>query len=635
MLPSAIPNAVAIDFEATGLNVWRGARMFSAAAAFMDGTDRFWRGEFSGLRELLADESVDKVFHNMKYDLRIAKWAGLKVRGRCWDTMIFYHLLDGRMAETGLGLGDLAVRFLPSDQRKVIQELTDWFDEHKIGKNERYEKFGILPPDMLKRRNVGDAKLTLSLFKRAYTTVVRTFPFLLEQEHRLVHVVGKLEERGIEVDPEEIERQMNRFERIVENCTEFCEGVIGRNEFNLNSRADQEELLDRCGLLNQIMQRTPKSKTYPQGQKKLDDYNLRSLHHPVPHMLLLGKAANKMRNTFLAQMLREQVNCVLHANMNQLGTVASRFACSRPNLQNIPIEGDRRTAYTEDEAAEALACTWITYAPHLKRIFKVREGRAHIHSDKKQAEMAMVAHYTDDPILKGIFNEGQNFHEGVCRTLYNEVTKGLKTRTKAVVFGFIFGAGNPQLAKKIGSTLQVAIETRKRLEKALPSLPRWKRKLEAEINERGYVQTIHGRRHYLQSDEAYITVNRMCQGTVADEIKSRMVAIDDYLVTEKLDATVIMQIHDDIATEINKEDRHKTVPEIHRIMHEASMPFNLTLPASLDITYTRWSDLKEIDNVREIPGPPDPRDWNRSLAREAGDQPLLLDLRENRMGSAA
>lgn len=625
MISTVIPKAVAIDVEATGLNVWRGARMFSAAATYMDGTSQFWRGDFSGFRRLMEDETVDKVFHNAKFDMRMLKWSGIKVRGRIHDTMIYYHLLNGRLAGTNLGLGPLAVRYLPIEFRKTEMELEKWFDDNKYGKKERYEKFGLLPPDLLQKRNVGDTQVTMALFKRAFTTVAKTFPLLLEQEHRLLPVVSKLEERGVQVDPEEIYRQMGRFEQIVENVKLFCEGVVGRNEFNLNARGDQLELLDAANLLGKLTNRTEKSSRFPQGQLKLDDYNLRNLHHPVAHMLLLGKAASKMRNTFLEQMLREQVNGVLHANMNQLGTTTSRFSCSKPNLQNIPIEGDRRTAYTESEAEEALDCTWIEYAPHLKRIFTVREGKAHIHSDKKQAEMAMVAHYTDDPVLKKIFDDGNNFHEEVCRHLYGELTKGLKTRTKAVVFGFIYGAGNPQLAKKIGSTLSEAVATRKRLEKALPSLPRWKRQLESEISERGYVKTIHGRRHYLHSDESYIAVNRLCQGTVADEIKSRMIALDDYIQSEGIDATVVMQIHDDIATEISIEDREKAVPNIHRIMHEASVPYNLTLPSSLDITYTRWADLVEIKDVNDIPDSPDARDRNRSITREIRDEHLLIE----------
>jgi hypothetical protein len=116
----------------------------------------------------------------------------------------------------------------------------------------------------------------------------------------------------------------------------------------------------------------------------------------------------------------------------------------------------------------------------------------------------------------------------------------------------------------------------------------------------------------------------MCQGSVADEIKSRMIALDDYYTSEGIEATVIQQIHDDIGSEVPVDQVREAVPNISRIMHETSLPYKLPLPSSLDITYTRWADLKEIEDVYNVPGPPDARDWNRSLSREAGDEPLLV-----------
>lgn len=569
--------------------------MISAAATLWDGSQHYWNGEYSGLRALLEDESVDKVFHHQKFDTKMLKKAGFKIRGRCWDTIIFGHLLNSRQ---DLSLEAMSVTYLPSDRRKIVKEITDWFDNNGVGKNERYEKFGLLPPEMLKRRNVGDTGLTMDLFKRLYVTVARTFPKLLAQEHDLIWVVQAMEDRGVEIDYDEIERQKEEFKAIEENVIEFCEGVVGRNEFNINSKADQMDLLEKAGILHLIKGRTDGGK---KGKKmpKLDDWNLRTLHHPVSHMLLMGKAAHKMYSTFLTQMEREAVNGVLHPNYNACGTVSSRFSCTKPNLQNIPIEGDRRTSYTAEEAAESFDLTGMRYAPHLKRIFKVRPGYCHIHSDKKQAEMAFVAEYTGDQTLMQIFNRGENFHEGVCKILYKEVTKGLKTRTKAVVFGFIFGAGDFTLSMKIGSNIAEAKRTRRQLEQSLPSLPRWRRQLAEEVSERGYVMTRMGRRLYLHSSENYMAVNRMCQSSVADEVKSRMVAIHDALPHSQL----LLNIHDDLATEVPIEHRHQAAKDIYEIMHQSGHEYKLKLPASLDITYTRWSDLVEITDPNVLPEP--------------------------------
>lgn len=593
-----VPCFVSIDTETTGLSVWRGDRMFCTSAWFPDGTKRYWRGEFSGLRDLLLDPSIDKVFANAKFDMRMLEHSGFEIKGKIWDIMIFAHLLDGRMAETGLSLEAIAMRYLPAGFRKQKDEINAFFTKLGLNPNKDALNFSILPNDLVQRRCESDAEMTGMFFQKAYKTVATVFPFLLNQEHRLLHVVKKMEDRGVKINVEEIERQMEYFNGIVEEVTDWMEHYTHRHYFSLTSRTDQFRVVEIGGfddLLWDVDPNTGKTRRF------LDDYHLRNVHHPAAAMLLVGKAAIKMRDTFLAQMLRLSVNGVLHPSFNQNGTGTGRFSCSEPNLQNIPIEGDRRTAYTEDEANEAVEMTGIRYAPHIKRIFEVRQGYGHLHTDKKQAEMVMVAHYANDPIMKAIFAKGESIHDGLCRALYNEYTKGLKTRTKAVVFGFIYGAGLETLARKIGGTIADAREARHRLERVLPSLPRWKRELIEHIAEKGYATTIHGRRHYVGGADSYKAVNWMCQGSVGDEIKSRMVALDDYFTSNNLDARVLLNIHDDVATEFEESLYDKIIPDVHRIMEETppQLQYNLPLPSSCDVTYTRWADLVEIADPRE------------------------------------
>src|SRR5690606_38288562 len=100
-----------------------------------------------------------------------------------------------------------------------------------------------------------------------------------------------------------------------------------------------------------------------------------------------------------------------------------------------------------------------------------------------------------------IFLRGESVHDGICRELFGEVTKGLKQRSKACTFGYQYGAGAEVIAKKAGVSLSEAMNLKRRYAQLFPSLPAWKARLEDEINARGYVQTIHGRRHYLRRDE--------------------------------------------------------------------------------------------------------------------------------------
>jgi DNA polymerase I len=600
---AVLPNFVAIDTESNGLNVWRGHRAFAAAAVWPSGAKKYWRGDLSGLRAVLEDETLDKVFHNAKHDLRMLEWGGFNIRGKVWDTMILGHLLDGREATTGgLSLDKMSIRFLPSNKRKVVDEIEKWFDDNKYGSKQRYGLFHELPPALLEKRCVGDTELTCDIFARLYPTVSTIFPFLLEQEHRLLHVVRRMEDRGVLIDYDEIEKQRDNFDRMIEDVTQWAEGVIGRESFSIASKADQILLLERGGCLNQIRDRT---KT---GQPKLDDAGLRSLHHPVAYMLMLGKTAIKMRGTFLGQMEDAAVNGVLHPSFNQVGTCTGRFSCSNPNLQNIPIEAQGgRSSYTSLERSESYDMTGMDYAPHLKRIFKCRTGYAHIHSDKKQAEMFTLGHYANDRKMLDLLNKcidtDGSIHEEICMAVFGEVNKGLKTRTKVVIFGYLYGAGIARTARTMGASVAEATSIRNRLGRMFPGLPDCQKQWEKETRARGYVETVHGRRHYLGGDEAYIATSRVCQGTVGDEMKSRMIALDEFYAQHCPDAGIILNIHDDLGTQLPIEDAPRLAGDIKRIMEETSRPFRIRLPSSLDITYTCWSDLQEIADVNNIPLP--------------------------------
>lgn len=586
-----LPNKyVAIDTETTGLSVWHGARVFAAAACFPDGQQLMWRGDFSGLDEILSDPSIAKVFTNAKFDLRMLRFSGfMPVRGTVWDTMILCHLLDGRDAGRNLSLDATSRKYIPRVAHKLTKEIDTWFEEHGTPKRQR--DFSRLPHDILRKRVIGDANLTLRLFERVYSTVAELFPFLLAQEHRLIDVVTKMENRGLWLDDEDAAQQVELFDAIVEDVQQYCDGIIGYDDCNTSAYKVQVELLKASNCLDDIRDRT---KT---GRYKLNDINMRRIPHPTPHMILIGKASSKMADTFIAGIQRFAVDEVVHPNFNAVGTKTGRFSCSKPNLMNIPIESHRRATYTAEEAEELKQLTGYEHHPHIKHMFKCRPGFLHLHVDKTQAEIAVMAHYTKCQPIIDMFARGESIHNAMCHRLFNEWTEGLKTRTKNTIFGYMYGAGLATIADLIGGgcTIDEARELKQRLLHILPDLPRWNSELTKQVYEQGYVKTIHGRRHYLGSHETYMAMNRMCQGTVGDEIKNRMIAIDDYLIATDTPGTILLNIHDDIAVELPIETCERTIPDIHRIMNETVMPYILPQPAACKITTTRWSNLISCD----------------------------------------
>lgn len=601
---SNISNVVAIDTETTGLDLWHGDSLVAVGAVFPSGRTLYWRGEYSGLRQLLNDQSIDKVFQNAKFDIRVLEQAGFKVRGKVWDTMILCHLMDGRQL---LALEHTSAKYLPAGRRKIVEEVAQWFEDNNVPKDSQ-DDFSQLPPDLLERRCVGDATLTLLLFAKLYPIVSTHFPLLLAQEHALISVVRKMEDRGITIDLDEIQPQADQLSTNIDNLQLMIEGVLGDKDgqdFNINSRAHLINLFQVSGIYEDIpLTMTHGKHGTMRWVRKMDDWALRAMHHPVAHMVLMMRACCNLRAKFLDQMESCSIlapdqsayghRAIIHPSYNQVGTCTGRMSCSNPNLMNIPIEGARRSAYTAEEAAESEELTGIRFAPHIKAIFVCRPGFSHIHCDKKRVELVMLAHYSGDPVLTQILESGADPHGELCQRMYGEVTKGLRTRTKIVIFGYCYGASDRILARNIGSDMATAHETKARLAAALPGLPAIRRAWYQQLNERGYVVTEHGRRHYLEPGQEYMVVNRMCQGTAADEVKSRMIALDDYFRAEAPECSLLLNIHDDLGIEAPNHLLPKVVGPINHIMNQSSIPFKLSVPATTEITHTRWCDLKEI-----------------------------------------
>lgn len=578
---------VAIDTEATGLSPWFGGKMFATSAVFPSGRILFWRDSFSGLKSLLKDCNIDKVFQNANFDIRMLEWAGFKVRGNVWDTMILAHLLD---AKQSLALEQLTVRYLPPSRWKVVKEINEWFDAQGIPKKERGDRFIELPKPLLRKRCENDALLTCLLFAKLYPVVAETFPRLLEQEHRLLPTVKRMEDVGIPIDNREVAKQERYLTKVVADVEDWCRAYVGSEDFSIGKRKDKEYLLKKSNLLDAITVKTDK------GQLSFSQESLSMLHHPAAQMLALGVQAKQLCSTFLGQVKTYQVNNIIHPNWHQLGTVTGRFSSTKPNVMNIPTEGGHLSS---EEAEEHIELTGIALAPHIERIFTCLPGYCLIYSDKKKIEVCMLAHYTKDPVMLNTIRRGDDIHKEMSIRMFGEATKGLRVRAKVTVFGWQYGAGDAALANNCKCSIEEVRRYRMRLNQTCPRLNAWKNHQIEKLFELGYVQTDHGRRHYLSPNyQSYMVVNRMCQGTAADEVKSRMVAIGEWLNRDYPDASIVVNIHDALGTAIPLELLPKILPQYHKIMEQTSIPFMLPLAASKEFTSTRWSDLKNVKSLK-------------------------------------
>ena len=372
-----------------------------------------------------------------------------------------------------------------------------------------------------------------------------------------------------------------------------------------------ENLLEQAGIYHLLNEWTTpnkyrKSKKRFISSRKINTAGLMNIHHPVAHMLIVGKAAKKMISPFLSQAYELSVDGTLHCNYKQTGTVSGRFSASEPNMMNIPVEGDRFAHWTEEEASEAFEMTGHNFAPHIKRIFVCRPGYCHIHMDKQQAEMFALGFYSKDRRLLELLQGDESIHDGMCRLMFGNITKGLKQRSKAVTFGYQYGIGLEALAKRVKGSIHEARSLKNRLGHIFTGLSLWRGTLEEEIADRGYVQTVHGRRHYLSTSQRYMAVNRKCQGHIADELKGCMVRIGEALDEGNHDARIILNIHDELAIECRITELPVIGPLVFKLMSMSDIHHDVPIPTEMEITYTRWSDLQKVKDPYDFSTYPRP-----------------------------
>jgi len=588
MISATLPKKfVAIDTEDTGLYPWNGHRMFATSAVFPSGRILFWRNNFSGLRRLLKDCSLDKVFHHAKYDLRMLEAAGFKIRGKIWDTMIFGRLLDGNQL---INLESMANRYLPKHRSKVVKEIDEWFKAHKIKKADRGNHYIDLPPELLQKRCEGDSIITCLLFAKLYPIVAETFPRLLEQEHRLISIVKPMETIGLLIDNKQLKKQKNELNKVVETVTEFCEGIIGNDDFSITKPNDCNYVMRKVGL-GAVLD----ADYYMHSRVNLKQQALRNTHHPVAYMIILGRRANSLIANFIGQIENYQVDNILHPGWNPQRATTGRFSSSKPSLGNLPSEGGH---LSEIEAKDILEMTGIELLPHIKRIFKCRPGYCFLASDKSRIEVCMAAHYAKDKVMIDALNRGLDIHKEMTIRMFNEYNDRLRVRAKVTVFGYLYGAGDQMLADNCLCSLEEARSYRARLNQVCPSLSRWRRLLASQIYERGYLITEHGRRHYLSRNDSYMAVNRMCQGTAADEVKSNMVLIGEAFAQDYPDCHILMNISDALVAEVPLELLPKVAPMYHELMEQTSLPYRVPLPSSLEVSKTNLAALKKYKTTK-------------------------------------
>ena len=526
------------------------------------------------LKPILEDPNVEKVGHNLKYDLMVMRQAGVHVRGVALDTMIAAFLIDASRMQYGI---DRLAMDLLSFKKIATVDL--------IGKGKQQITMDRVALERVACYASEDADIAWRL-SEGLSKKLDEIPKLRELNDKvetpLVDVLVEMETNGIAIDPAILKQQSDVLAGRIEGLRKkiFEEA---KTDFNPDSPKQLADVLfKQLGL--KVVKRT---KTGPSTD--IEVLEKLAASHAVPRLILEYRSLVKLKNTYLDN-LTDYVNPKtgrIHTSFNQTGAATGRLSSSDPNLQNIPIRTDEgrriRSAFVPGDPKNNVLLT----------------------ADYSQIELRVLAHYTEEPALIRAFEADEDIHRAVAAEVFNvaleKVTREQRAQAKIINFGIVYGVSAYGLARRIDDmTVDAAAELIAAYNKRFPSIKRFLEQCVMEAQANGYVETILGRRRpvteihsnilSLRNAAERIAINSVVQGSAADLIKIAMVNIYRRIQKEKRPSRMLLQVHDELVFETPEKDVEK---EAAMVREEMIRAMKLTVPLKVDVGWAKnWQEVK-------------------------------------------
>ena len=484
------------------------------------------------LKPLLEDGSKGKLGQHLKYDANVLMNHGITLRGIREDTMLESYVLDATGSRHDLDT--LALKYL--GQRTI-------HFEDIAGKGAKQITFNQVPVEQAAPYAAEDAEVTLRLHA-VLSARLEVEPSLQqlyrELEVPLVPVLSRIERNGTLVSRDQLAAQSTELgQRML--ALEAKAHELAGGPFNLGSPKQLGEILfNRLEL--PVLKKTPKGAPST-AEEVLAEL---ALDYPLPAVLMEYRSLSKLKSTYtdkLPGMIDPKTGRV-HTSYHQAVTATGRLSSSDPNLQNIPIR-------TEE-------------GRRIRQAFIAAPGCKIVAADYSQIELRIMAHLSQDPGLLAAFAEGLDVHSATAAEVFavdiEQVSVDQRRKAKAINFGLIYGMSAFGLAKQLGIGRQEAQQYIDVYFARYPGVADYMARTRALAHEKGYVETLKGRRLYLpeinarnrqrQQAAERTAINAPMQGTAADLIKLAMLAVDAWIHSSGVDARLMMQVHDELVFEV-------------------------------------------------------------------------------------
>ncbi|GFE78143.1 DNA polymerase I [Steroidobacter agaridevorans] len=513
------------------------------------------------LKPVLEAEQPLKVGYDLKYKGHVLKRAGIELRGDKFDIMLESYVLNSTAAKHELG--PISRRYLGIDPIAY---------ESVAGKGAKQIEFNQVALDTATNYAGEEADLALQLHRLLWPRLEALPPLkeLYENiEQPLVPVLLKMEQAGVLLDGDLLRKQSGELATRMREIEAQAYAAAGQ-QFSLESPKQlQEVLFNKMGL--PIIRKTPT------GQPSTAEDVLEELaaSYELPKLIMDYRAFAKLKSTYTDKLPLEINRSTqrVHTCYQQAIAATGRLSSAEPNLQNIPIrtpEGRR-----------------------IRQAFVAPKGWCIVAADYSQIELRIMAHLSGDEGLLKAFSEDRDIHLATAAEVFgmtlDTVTADQRRTAKMINFGLIYGMSAFGLASRLGIERSTAARYVETYFQRYPGVRRYMDETRQLAHERGFVETVFGRRLYLNDINARnaalrqaaerAAINAPMQGTAADVIKRAMIQVAHWLSQSKLEARLLLQVHDELVFEVRRELAEDLIAHVRELMSGAA---ELRVPLKVD-----------------------------------------------------
>lgn len=518
-------------------------------------------------KEIFENKEIIKISNNIKEDYILLKQEGINSENMMFDTKIAAYVLNA--TSNAYSLKEIARQYLELDiteysgEEEKSEVQTSLFDMVEDSSEDEKDKANF--QSAIKAYVIGKAKdrLVEELKKQEELDLFNNIEMPVSQ------ILAEMQWEGMYIDEKELIKYGNNLKEHIEELR-IDIYKLADEEFNINSTKQLGVILfEKLGL-------KPSKKTKSGYSTDVDALEKLKGEHPIIEKILEYRQLVKLNSTYVEGMI-PFINVKtgrIHTFFHQTVTTTGRLSSTEPNLQNIP--------------------TRTELGKKLRKVFKPAKGKVFLDADYSQVELRVLAHMANDEIMVEAFNTNADIHtisaSQVFKVPVEEVSKQLRSRAKAVNFGIVYGISEFGLAEQIDIKRNEAKQYIEQYLETYHGIRDFMSEIVESAKRKGYVETLFGRRRYIQelSSNNYMVrkfgeraaMNTPIQGTAADIMKIAMIKVYNELKNRNLKSKIVLQIHDELIIETVLEEKEEVSKLLKECMESAA---KLSVPLTVEV----------------------------------------------------